>query len=104
MKQFLNRRIWDANNGVSYFCSICGAYKPEAQFYKSKRTKWGVDTKCKSHYTKRDVDRDKSNDHLKFNRLTESDFIGARHLLQRLGYDTSGSTSVYNQFINKHKL
>lgn len=104
MKEFLNRRIWDKDNGLSYFCTICGQYKPEKDFYKSKKLKWGVEHRCKIHFTKRDPDDDGENEHLKFNRLTEKDFEGARLLLQQLGYRTSGDESVYEQFINKHKI
>ena len=102
MKHLLNRRIWDKDKGVSYFCSICGQYKPEKDFYKSKRNSWGVETRCKIHFTKKDKDEDNDNSHLKFTRLEESDFIGARKLLQQLGYDTS--KDVHQQFKNKHKL
>ena len=52
MKEFLNRRIWDKENGLSYFCSICGQYKPEKDFYRYKRSKWGVEPRCKLHFTK----------------------------------------------------
>lgn len=102
MKEFLNRRIWDKDKGVSYFCTVCGQYRPEADFYKSKRSKWGIETKCKRHYTKRDVDDDDNDSHLKFSRLTESDFKNARELLNKLGYDTS--KDVHEQFMNKYKL
>jgi hypothetical protein len=102
MKEFINRRIWDKNDGVSYFCSICGKYKPEKEFYKSKKNKWGVETRCRLHFTKRDKDDDRNDHHLKLSRVTEKDFIGARELLQQLGYDTT--KDVHQQFKNKHKL
>ena len=44
----LNRRMW-RDDGIYYFCRICGQYKHENTFYKSKRTLWGLDTKCKIH-------------------------------------------------------
>ena len=102
MKELLNRRIWDKEQGVSYFCTICGQYRPEKDFYKDKKNTWGKQTKCKRHYTKRDKDEDKDNSHLKFTRLNESDFVGARLLLQKLGYDTTKDVS--EQFNKKHKL
>ena len=102
MKQFLNRRIWDKDNGISYFCTVCGQYRPEADFYKSKRSKWGVETKCKRHYTRRDQEDDNEDSHLKFTKLSEKDFTNARELLNKLGYDTS--QDVHNQFLNKHKI
>ena len=49
-----------------------------------------------------DKDEDKDNAHLKFGRLEEKDFIGARKLLQQLGYDTT--KDVHQQFKTKHKL
>ena len=102
MKEFLNRRIWDKENGLSYFCSICGQYKPEKDFYRSKRSKWGVEPRCKLHFTKRDKDDDRQDSHLKFTRITEEDFIQARNLLQLLGYDTNKDIS--KQFKIKHKI
>jgi len=102
MKEYLNRRIWDKDNGLSYFCSICGQYKPEKDFYKSKTKKWGVETRCKIHFSSRDKDDDRNDSHLKFTRLTETDFTQARHLLQLLGYDTS--KDVNEQFKLKHKI
>lgn len=102
MKELLNRRIWDKEQGVSYFCTICGQYRPEKDFYKDAKNKWGKSSKCKRHYTKRDPDEDKENAHLKFSKVSEKDFVGARILLQKLGYDTSKSVS--EQFNKKHKL
>lgn len=102
MKDLINRRIWDKDNGLSYFCSICGKYKPEKEFYNSKKHKWGKDPRCRLHFTKRDKDDDRKDNHLKFTRVTEQDFIGARELLQHLGYDTS--KDVHEQFKTKHKL
>jgi hypothetical protein len=101
--KFLNRRIWDKDKGVSYFCPICGQYKPEKEFYKRKSSKWGVEPKCRLHYTKRDKNEKQEDDsHLKFSRVTEKDFVGARNLLQLLGYDTT--KDVHEQFKQKHKL
>ena len=102
MKEFINRRIWDKEEGLSYFCSICGKYKPEKDFYKRKNSKWGVESRCKIHFTKKGKLEDKEGDHLKFNRLTEQDFIGARNLLQKLGYDTT--KDVHKQFKERHNL
>lgn len=101
MKEFINRRIWDKDAGLSYFCPICGKYKPEKEFYKRKSSKWGVERSCKIHFTKKGKDEDKG-EHLKFSRLTEDDFVGARQLLQKLGYDTG--KDIHTQFKNKHNL
>jgi hypothetical protein len=105
MDEFINRRIWDKENGLSYFCSICGKYKPEKDFYKSKRSMFGVETRCKLHFTKREKDSLPGEDsHLKFSRLTKKDFLGARDLLHLLGYDTNSDVSVHQQFLTKHNL
>ncbi len=48
------------------------------------------------------LDEDKENAHLKFSKVSEKDFVGARILLQKLGYDTTKSVS--EQFNKKHKL
>ena len=103
MEKYLNRRIWDKDLGLCYFCTICGAYKPEKEFYKSKRTAWGKDTRCKIHTKNKEKD-DGTNNHLKLSKVKEEDFLGARELLKKLGYDTSHPTlSIHEQLINKHK-
>lgn len=104
MKKYLNRRIWDVELGLCYFCTICGTYKPEKEFYKSKRTAWGKDTRCKLHFKNREKD-DSKNDHLKLSKVKEEDFAGAKQLLQLLGYDTSDPNNpIHQQVINKYKL
>lgn len=104
MKEFLNRRIWDAERGLCYFCTICGTYRPEDEFYKSKRTAWGKDTRCKLHFRNRIKDEG-GNDHLKLAKLKEEDFIGAKKLLKSLGYDTSDPDNpIHLQVANKYKL
>lgn len=102
MRELINKRIWDKDHGVSYFCPICGKYKPEKEFYKRKNSKWGVESKCRIHFSKRDKDDKGENDHIKFSRLTEKDFVGARKLLQQLGYDTT--KDIHSQFKKKHNL
>lgn len=104
MKEFINRRIWDKDKGLSYFCSTCGMYKPEKEFYNRKRSVWGKEPRCKIHFTKRDKDEDPSDVHLKLQRVRESDFVGARLLLQKLGYKTTGDESVHEQFKKRHNL
>ena len=100
MDEYLKRRIWDKEKGVSYFCTICGEYKPESQFYKNKKTTWGIETRCKDHYIKKNKE-DNSNDHIRFTRLYEKDFQGAKEILQRMGYDTT--RNIHQQFMEKHK-
>lgn len=102
MEQFLNKRIWHKELGLCYFCPVCGKYKPEKEFYKRKKGKWGVESTCKIHFSKRDKDDKGENDHIKFNKVTEQDFIGARILLQKMGYDTT--KDVHQQFLKKFKL
>jgi len=98
MREFIDRRIWHKDFGLSYWCSICGEYKPESSFYKNNRTKWGVDRMCKEHY-KRVKGQEK--DHLTFNNLTRKDVKSASILLQSLGYDIT--KNIHEQFLDKHK-
>lgn len=102
MEQFLNKRIWHKELGLCYFCPVCGKYKPEREFYNRKQGKWGKESRCKIHFTKNNKEEKTENDHIKFNKLTEQDFIGARKLLQRMGYDTS--KDVHEQFKKKWKI
>jgi len=99
MREYLDSRIWHKEYGLSYWCPICGEYKPESEFYKNNRTKWGVDRNCKDHYKK--VNKDKETDYLKFNNIKQTDFDSAIRLLQSLGYDTK--ENVHQQFMEKHK-
>lgn len=99
MKEYLDRRIWHIENGLSYWCSICGEYKPESEFYKNKRTKWGVDRICKEHYRNENEDRDTS--HLKFSNIRQSDFNGAVKLLESMGYDVAKG-DIHQQFLQRH--
>jgi len=104
IKNSLNRRMW-REDGVYYFCRICGDYQLEENFYKSKRGPFKIDTKCKIHYTKREQGDEGEMDYLKLSPLTDDDFTGAQALLEKMGYSfTSGSPSVYQQFIKKHNL
>lgn len=102
-QQYLSRRIL-GDNGFQYFCRICGEYKPENDFYKSKESIWKVDTKCKIHYTRKEKDDDPEMDYLKLNPLKENDFVETQKLLERMGYDFSTGESIHDQFLKKHKL
>ena len=102
-EQHLSRRIL-TDSGWEFFCRICGQYKPETDFYNSTKTKWGIDTKCKEHYTRKESDDDGEMDYLKLNPIKESDFIETQKLLERLGYTFNGEESVHQQFMKKHKL
>lgn len=102
-QQYLSRRIL-GDNGFQYFCRICGEYKPETDFYKSKESIWRIDTKCKIHYTRKETDEDDEMSYLKLNPLKENDFIETQKLLERMGYDFSTGESVHQQFMKKHKL
>jgi hypothetical protein len=88
---------------VVFFCRICGAFKSENDFYKSKKTKWGIDTKCKEHYTRKEPDDDGEMDYLKLNSITEQDFIDTQILLQKMGYKFGpNEKSVHEQFMDRH--
>lgn len=100
----LKRRML-TDDGWIYFCRICGEYKLETEFYKSKTGPFKIDTKCKIHYTKKEVDDDGSMDHLKLNPLSDEDFEGAQRLLERLGYKFGvGHPTVSEQFNQRHNL
>ena len=100
----LKRRMW-RNDGVYYFCRICGDYLREDNFYKSKTGPFKLDTKCKIHYTKKDIDDDGEMDYLKLNRIQDEDFKGTQMLLESLGYKFGADTpSVHIQFLKRHNL
>jgi len=102
-EQYLSRRIM-TENGWAFFCRICGEYKPETNFYNSNKTKWGIDNKCKEHYTKKEDD-DKEMDYIKFNPLKETDFIESQKLLERMGYKFGPhQPSISEQFNKRHGL
>jgi len=99
----LKRRMW-REDGIYYFCRICGDYLHESNFYKSNKGFFKIDTKCKLHYTKKDKDDDGEMDYLKLNPLTDDDFKGAQRLLEQLGYKFDmDSPPVHIQFNQRHK-
>jgi len=100
LEKYLSRRII-TEEGMSYFCRICGTYKPEDHFYRRKDSKWGVDYKCKIHSSKRDVEHDPDMDYLKLDPLTEEDFIQSSILLQKLGYDIT--KNIHEQFLDRYE-
>ena len=105
-KQFeyhLSRRMLGEQGGFNYFCRQCGLYLPEGNFYKSKDSKWGLDSRCKIHHSRKDEDDDGEMSYLKLNPITEDDFILTQQLLERLGYTFTGQT-IHEQFMIKHKL
>ena len=99
----LKRRM-QREDGIYYFCRICGDYLHESNFYKSNKGFFKIDTKCKIHYTKKDKDDDGEMDYLKLNPLKDNDFEGAQRLLERLGYKFDmDSPPVHIQFNQRHK-
>jgi hypothetical protein len=103
-EQYLSRRILGNDGSWLFFCRVCGMYLPENQFYKSKEGKWGLDSRCKIHYTRKDDDDDPDMDYLKLNPISETDFIETQKLLERLGYQFGQGESVHEQFLKRHKL
>ena len=101
-EQYLSRRMM-GETGWVYFCRQCGEYLPEGQFYKSKESKWGLDSRCKIHHSRKDIDDDGEMSYLKLNPISETDFIETQQFLQRIGYTFSGE-SVNEQFLKKYKL
>lgn len=104
-ERFLKRRMW-REDGLYYFCSLCGDYKLESDFYKSKTTPFGITYKCKIHYKKSTTEEgEDKNDHLRLSPITDDDFAGAQRLLETLGYKFGADQlPVWKQFINKHNL
>lgn len=101
---FTKRRIWK-EDGVYHFCTLCGDYKHEGDFYKSKSTPFGLTYKCKEHYKKATEPHDKTMDYLKLTPITDSDIEQTKVLLTILGYEVKpGSIPIWQQFINKHNI
>ena len=101
---YLKRRMM-TENGWIYFCTVCGDYKPEEEFYNSKSNPFGLTYKCKIHYKKDSNIPDPSMDYLKLNPLTDKDFEDTQIVLEGLGY-TFGPDQlpVWRQFEIKHNL
>jgi hypothetical protein len=100
----LRRRMW-REDGIYYFCRICGTYLREDLFYKSKRTPFKIDTKCKSHYTKREAGDDGEMDYLKLNPIRDEDFEGTQMILERLGYKFGiDCPPIHIQFNQRHNI
>jgi hypothetical protein len=91
-------------NGWMFFCRLCGKYQPEEQFYKKKGGKWGLDSKCKIHYHRKDKDEDPEMDYLKLDPIREEDFKNTAELLCSLGYNFDNGISIHKQFCKKHNL
>lgn len=96
LEKYQSRRIL-TDKGWMFFCRICGDYQPESQFYKKKGSKWGLAHSCKIHSTRKS-EEDKDMEHIKFDPLTESDFIESKKLLERLGYDIHSDVPIHQQF------
>jgi hypothetical protein len=102
--EYLNRRML-TEQGWVYFCRICGEYKPQQEFYNRKDTKFGIETRCKIHFTKKGKDDEGGDNHLKLAPLRKDDFLGAQKLLEGLGYKFGvNELTVYQQFLSKHNI
>ena len=101
---FLKRRMMTTEGWV-YFCTSCGDYKPETEYYHSKSTPFGLTYKCRIHYRKDNTPVDPSMDYLKLNPLKDEDFEDTQTVLEKLGY-TFGPNQlpVWRQFELKHNL
>ncbi len=71
---YLSRRIMGPN-GWMFFCRLCGKYVDEEQFYHKKGGKWGLDAKCKIHYTRTNEDDDPEMAYLKLDPIKESESL-----------------------------
>jgi hypothetical protein len=93
------------DDGFVYFCRLCGDYKPETEFYKSKDTHFGVSYKCKIHFKKTKQEDDDSMSYLKLQTITDSDFEQTQQLLENLGYKFGRDQEpVWRQFERRHNL
>lgn len=102
--QRLQKRRIMSENGWLYFCSQCGDYKLEGEFYNSKSTPFGVTYKCKLHF-KYDEPADPKFDYLKLNPITDDDLDEAEKVLNHLGYKTGPEQlPIWRQFEIKHNL
>jgi len=101
---YLKRRMLSPE-GWTYFCRICGQYKLETEFYARNSEVFGIDTKCKIHYTKKEKGDNGEMDYIKFNPLKESDFEATQRFLESIGYKFGvNEESVHIQFLKKHNL
>jgi hypothetical protein len=104
IEQYLKRRML-TDKGWVYFCTSCGDYKPEAEFYRSKSTPFGLTYKCRIHYKKSDTPSDPAMDYLKLNPLSDKDFEDTQLVLEKLGYAFGpDQLPVWRQFEIKHNL
>lgn len=98
----LSRRIM-TDDGWSYFCNKCGVYRNESEFYRRKKSRFGIDTRCKKHYQQNQPE-DLGMAYLNLHAVRPSDFEEAQQVLQRLGYVfCPDCPSVHEQFIKKHQ-
>lgn len=103
LTKFQKRRIM-SDLGWLYFCSQCGDYKPENQFYNSKHTPFGITGKCKLHF-KYDEPKDPTLDYLKLNPITDEDLEQTETVLKNLGYKVGPEElPIWRQFELKHNL
>lgn len=102
--RYLKRRIL-TDEGWTYFCRICGTYKPQEDFYTRKTGNFRIDSRCKEHYTRKTDNDDPSMDYLKLDPLKENHFHQTQTVLQNLGYRFGPNEEpIFIQFKKKHNL
>jgi len=102
--QRLQKRRIMTESGWVYFCSQCGDYKSEEEFYKSKSTPFGLTYKCRLHF-KYDEPSDPKLDYLKLNPITDEDLEETEKVLNNMGYKTGpDELPIWRQFEIKHNL
>ena len=102
-ENLLSRRIL-GDSGWMFFCRLCGKYQPQENFYKKTNSKWGLDSKCKLHYERKDEDDDPEMAYLKLDTILEKDFKNTQEFLIALGYTFQSHMTIHEQFCIKHKL
>ena len=96
---YVKKRIL-TEKGWLYFCEDCGDYHNIDNFYKNAARPFGIFPTCNKTKNTNKGKRDYSMDYFRLNNVTEEDVIETLDLLERIGYDTTGS--VHKQFMLKY--
>ena len=91
-----NERLIETDEGILGWCNVEKTYRPIADFQKNLRSSTGYDFRCRACNVRRTQSPEYTADERK----------EAVRILDILGYETDPnySKSVYQQFLDKHKL
>jgi hypothetical protein len=105
MKQDETFRRIMTKDGWIYYCRKCGVYKPESEFNKRRRARFGVNYFCREHKPETKSDHDPKMDYLKLQSVKQSDYYQRDELLRNLGYEVGeGHPPVWFQFNKRYNL